>query len=107
MDWSYLLFGVLLFVAVVLGLEGLYQLWASSHSAEAKRLAARLRYLEGAPIDASSAEARRNTELRWKWVEAELLSQLALGQRLLAYVHSADTGRSAADLLLLSTLLGG
>jgi tight adherence protein B len=49
MDISYVLFAVLLFVAVVAGFEGLYQLWASKNSAEAKRVAARLRGIEGAP----------------------------------------------------------
>ncbi|NML15307.1 type II secretion system F family protein [Azohydromonas caseinilytica] len=106
MDLSYLLFGVLLFVAVVLGLEGLYQVWNSRHSAEAKRLAARLRYLEGTPESPTSLEADRNAEQRWKWIETELLAPLALGQRLLGYVRSADTDRSAGELVLLSTLLG-
>ena len=43
MDSSYILFAVLMFVAVVLAFEGGYQLWASKRSGEAKRLAARLR----------------------------------------------------------------
>jgi tight adherence protein B len=51
-------------------------------------------------------EADRNAEQRWKWIETELLAPLALGQRLLGYVRSADTDRSAGELVLLSTLLG-
>ena len=47
MDSTYVLFIVLLFVAVVLALEGAYQVWASKNSTEAKRVAARLRTLEG------------------------------------------------------------
>ncbi len=46
MDQSLILFMVLLFVAVVLGLEGVYQSWAAKNSAEAKRLAPRLRGVE-------------------------------------------------------------
>lgn len=107
MDSSYLLFGVLLFVAVVLALEGAYQLWSSRHSSEAKRLAARLRYLEGTPAADPEAEARRQAEQRWKWIETELLAPLPVGQRLLHYVRSADTGRSAGELLLMSALLTG
>jgi tight adherence protein B len=107
MDTSYLLFGVLLFVAVVLGLEGVYQLWSSRHSGEAKRLAARLRYLEGTPAVDPEAQARRQAEQRWKWIETELLAPLSAGQRLLAYVRGAGTGRSAGELVLLSGLLGG
>ena len=107
MDLSYLLFAVLLFVAVVLALEGLYQLWRSRHSAEAKRLAARLRYLEGTPVSQEPSGKRRDDEQRGKWIETELLAPLALGQRLLGYVRSADTGRSAGELVLLSALLGG
>jgi tight adherence protein B len=105
MDTSHLLFGVLLFVAVVLALEGLYLLWSSRHSSEARRLAARLRYLEGTPASDPEAEARRQAEQRWKWIETELLAPLSLGQRLLDYVRSADTARSAGELLLLSGLL--
>lgn len=104
MDTSYLLFGVLLFLAVVLALEGLYQLWSSRHSGEARRLAARLRYLEGTPVADPEAEARRQAEQRWKWIETQLLAPLSVGQRLLGYVRSADTGRSAGELLLLSAL---
>ncbi|WP_298235028.1 type II secretion system F family protein [uncultured Azohydromonas sp.] len=105
METSYLLFGVLLFVAVVLALEGLYQLWNSRHSGEARRLAARLRYLEGTPVADPEAEARRQAEQRWKWVETELLAPLSMGRRLLHYVRSADTGRSAGELLVASVLL--
>ena len=107
MDTSYLLFGTLLFVAVVLALEGLYQLWNSRLSSEARRLAARLRYLEGTLAVDPEAQARRQAEQRWRWIETELLAPLPVGQRLLHYVRSADTGRSAGELLLLSALLGG
>ena len=56
-----MLFIVLLFVAVVLALEGAYHVWASKNSAEAKRVAARLRQLEGASDEAPlrSSGARR------------------------------------------------
>ncbi|WP_157263420.1 type II secretion system F family protein [Azohydromonas aeria] len=102
MDTSYLLFGVLLFLAVVLALEGLYQMWNSRHSAEARRLEARLRYLEGAPAVDPESGARRNAEQRWKWIESQLLQPLPLGQRVLDYVASAATGRSAGELVLAS-----
>ena len=46
MNPTYALFAVFMFVAVALSLEGLLQIWASKHSAAAKRLAARLQSIE-------------------------------------------------------------
>ena len=46
MDMTYLLFALAVFIAVVLGLEGLYLVWASKRSAQARRISARLQSLE-------------------------------------------------------------
>lgn len=42
MNTTFLVFAVLLFLATVLAIEGLYLYWASHHGAQAKRIAARL-----------------------------------------------------------------
>jgi hypothetical protein len=47
MDLSFVLFSVVTFLAVVLLLEGLYNIWASRSSPEAKRIATRLDALSG------------------------------------------------------------
>lgn len=105
MDMAYLIFGVLLFLTVVLAVEGLYLMWAARHSTEARRLAARLRYLEGAPEEAPDAR-RQDLERHWKWLESQVLAPLPLGRWLLDHVRSAGTGRSAGELLALSAALG-
>jgi tight adherence protein B len=106
MDTGYLLFGVLLFVAVVLTLEGLYHLWAARHSAEARRIAARLRFLDGAPATAALSIDRLDTAQRQDWLTSGLLAQLGPAQRLREMVRTSGTGRKARELLLASVVLG-
>jgi tight adherence protein B len=106
MDTGYLLFGVLLFVAVVLALEGLYHLWAARHSAEAKRIAARLRFLDGAPAAAPLSIDRLDPAQQQDWLNKGMLAQLGPAQRLRKMVRTSGTGRKARELLLSSVVLG-
>jgi tight adherence protein B len=105
MDTGYLLFGVLLFVAVVLAFEGLYHLWAARHSTEAKRIAARLRFLDGAPTAAPLSIDKRDTSQQQDWLNKGLLAQLTTVQRLREMVRTSGTGRKARELLLASVVL--
>ena len=68
MDQSLILFAVLLFVAVVLGLEGVYQSWAAKNSAESKRLTQRLRNVEDGPQDAAPSIERLQDKGRLRWL---------------------------------------
>jgi tight adherence protein B len=106
MDTGYLLFGVLLFVAVVLTFEGLYHLWAARHSAEAKRIAARLRFLDGAPAAAPLSIDRLDAAQQQDWLGKGLLAQLGPVQRLREMVSTSGTGRKARELVLASLALG-
>jgi tight adherence protein B len=106
MDSSYVLFAVLLFVAVVAGLEGLYQLWASKNSAEAKRLAARLRGIEGAPEQSPELSIERRADPgRLPWLDDALLTLLPASARMQRHVQASGTGRSAGELVAASVVL--
>ena len=107
MDTSYVLFIVLLFVAVVLGLEGLYQVWASKNSAEAKRVAGRLRQLGDDTSHAPVSIERRAAERRWNWLDDSAVAALPRGQALLDYLETSGTGRGATEMFIYSTVLGG
>lgn len=105
MDSSHVLFTVMMFVAVALSVEGLYQLWASKSSAEAKRLANRLRAIDagdGAPLSLERTRSRS----QWRWLDDNVVAQLPRGDRLLRYIETSGTGKSAGDLMLASGLLG-
>ena len=106
MDTSYVLFVVLLFVAVVLALEGLYTVWASKSSAEAKKLAARLR-----AIDASSAAAplsieRTKRRNHWSWLDDHLIGLLPNGDKLMRYLETSGTGTTAGEIVVTSAAFG-
>lgn len=105
MDISLILFAAIAFLAVVLSLEGLYNLWASRHSPEARRIAARLAALaEDAPVGIASI-AREQTTERLPRLNA-LLARFAPGQRLRRTVGASAMNTSPAELLLLSLALG-
>jgi tight adherence protein B len=106
MDTAYMLFGVLLFVAVVLALEGLYHLWAARHSAEAKRIAARLRFLDGESPAAPLSIDKQDPAQQQGWLHSSFLSQLTLLQQLHETVRTSGTGRKLHELLLASVTLG-
>lgn len=105
MDASYFIMGVLLFVSVVLSLEGLYHLWAAKHSAEAKRIAARLRFLDGGPAASPLSIDRRDAPQQLSWLRSEVLAQLRLVRALHEHVRTSGTGRTLSELLLGSLLL--
>jgi tight adherence protein B len=107
MDTSYVLFIVLMFVAVVLALEGAYSVWASKNSAEAKRVASRLRQLEGASMETPVTIERKPAERRWSWLEDGLIAGLPKGADLQTYVETSGTGRSVSEMLIYSAALGG
>lgn len=105
MDATYILFGVLMFVAVAGALEGVFLLWASTRSAEARRLASRLRTLEGAPVQATVSIERQAVERRWPWIDELLLPALPRGAALVHRVETSGTGRSAGELIVWSAAL--
>ncbi len=105
MDSSYILFIVLLFVAVVLALEGGYQMWASKHSPEARRVAARLRSLDNAGAPVAMSIERRAAVRRWNWLDDSVLAGLPKGPELLRHLETSGTGLGAAEMLLYSAVL--
>lgn len=106
MDPTYVVFIVLLFVAVVLAIEGVYQVWASKNSSEAKRLAARLRTLDEASAQTAVSIERRAAARRWNWLDDSVLAGLPKGPELLRYVETSGTGRGVAEMLVYSAALG-
>ncbi|MDB5764992.1 MAG: type secretion system protein [Herminiimonas sp.] len=87
MDYFYYLFGTLIFIAVVLFIEGAYLTWNSSKGPEAERIARRLRNM--------SAGAH-NGEQEISIIKQRLLSQSPAMQRLLLRIPRI----SALDRLL-------
>jgi tight adherence protein B len=105
MDLSFVLFAVVAFLAVVLFLEGVYNLWASGSSPEAKRIAQRLQLLSGdAQTSAASIERAQERE-RMPRLNA-LLAHLGFGQRLTRWVAASGMAVSAAELIVMSAVLG-
>lgn len=104
MNLSYALFAVAAFVAVVLCLEGLYNLWASRHSAEARRITARLDALAGDPVTRAGIERVEQAQ-RLPWLNA-LIARSAPGLALQRWVGTSALKVSAAELLVLSLVLG-
>jgi tight adherence protein B len=104
MDLSFALFAVCAFLAVVLALEGLYNLWASRRSAEALRIASRLEALSGT-VHTELSLARIRQPGRWPALAAWLERSNA-GARLQRHVRSAGVQVSAGELILLSMALG-
>lgn len=106
MDTTFVLFSLLAFLAVVLGLEGLYNLWASRRSAEARRIASRLSTLAGdAEWDVSRLE-RVEEETRLPALD-RLLRATPAGLRLERHVRAGGSTLAASELLALSGLLTG
>ncbi|MBO9686277.1 MAG: type II secretion system F family protein [Mitsuaria chitosanitabida] len=106
MDLSLILFSGVAFLAVLLAIEGLYILWASRHSAEAKRIAARLSALSGEnPAGASSSIERAQTQERLPRLNA-LLARTGPGRKMRRLTAAAAVTASVAELMLLSLTLG-
>lgn len=104
MDLSLVLFVVAAFLAVVLALEGMYNIWASHSSPEAKRIAARLAALTGSTTVSTSIE-RSQQESRMPRLNA-LLNGIQIGQRMQRFVKASASAISLAELLMMSVALG-
>ena len=104
MDLSFVLFAVLAFLAVVLLLEGGYNVWASGSSPEAKRVAARLKALAG-EAEATTSIERAEQQVRMPRINA-LLGSLQIGQHMQRFTHASATGISPAELIAMSLALG-
>ena len=104
MDITFALFALLGFFAVVLAMEGLYNLWASTRSDEARRIGSRLQALRGEVRTEVSLE-RVQQRRRLPWLQ-DLVSSTAPGERMSLFVRSSGMQISAAELLLLSLVLG-
>ena len=105
MDSSYVLFAVLMFVAVVLALEGGYQLWASKRSGEAKRLAARLRAIESGGRETMLSIERAKPTGSWAWLDRHLIGWLPRGEQLARYLSTSGTTRTVAQLVASTVVL--
>ncbi|HSI58047.1 MAG TPA: type II secretion system F family protein [Ideonella sp.] len=104
MDMSFMLFAVVAFLAVVLALEGVYNLWASRRSPEARRIATRLEALSGeAPGPASIERVRQQS--RMPRLDA-LLGRSSAVRRLQRFVTASAMAVSPAELILTSAALG-
>ena len=105
MDLSFVLFAVVAFLAVVLSLEGVYNLWATRSSPEAKRIATRLEALAGEAITPASIERARQPS-RMPRLNA-LLGATPFGARMLRFVTASAMAVSPAELIVMSVALGG
>jgi tight adherence protein B len=104
MNVSFALFAVVAFLAVVLALEGAYNLWASRKSPEAMRIAARLEALAGESLTTASI-ARDLAPSRMPRLNA-LLAGFGTGRRVQRFIDASAVAVSPAELLLLSLVLG-
>ena len=103
MDITFLLFALFGFLAVVLALEGLYNLWASNSSDEARRIGSRLAALQGEVRTEISLE-RVQQRSRMPWLQ-DLVGSTGPGEQLSIFVRSSGLRVSSAELLLLSLVL--
>ena len=106
MDTSYIVFAVMMFVAVVLSFEGGYQLWASKRSGEAKRLAARLRAIESGGRETILSIERAKPAGVWARLDRHVAKWLPRGEQLARYVSTSGTSRSVAQLGTSTIVLG-
>ena len=104
MDTSLIVVAAVGFLAVVLSLEGLYNLWSSRSSPQARRIARRLEMIGGDTAAIASIERSRES-VRMPRLNA-WLRQLAIGQRLLRFVSASGVNISPAELITMSTALG-
>jgi len=97
------LFALLGFLAVVLALEGAYNLWASTRSDEARRIGSRLQALRG-EVRTEISLQRVQERSRLPWLQ-DLVASTGPGERLSLFVRSSGLQVSAAEWLLLSAVL--
>jgi tight adherence protein B len=103
MDTSFVVFAVIAFLAVVLALEGLYNLWASGSSPEARRIARRLALLDDAATAVTSIERTRESA-RMPRLNA-WLRQVGPGRRLHRFVDASGMNISPGELMMMSITL--
>jgi tight adherence protein B len=103
-DVSFVLFAVVTFLAVVLALEGAYNLWASGKSPEARRITARLEALSGEASTTASIE-RNLAPTRMLRLNA-LLATMGFGQRMHRFISASAIAVSPAEMILMSLALG-
>lgn len=103
MDPTFALFTVIAFLAVVLALEGLYNLWASTRSAEARRIAGRLAALSG-ELRPAEASLERSPQGEASGLQ-RLLDRFEAGRGLGKWVQSSGLALTPAKLLLASAAL--
>jgi tight adherence protein B len=103
MDVYFVLFAVAAFFAVVLALEGAYNLWNSRNGAQAKRIAARLEALAGESLATASIERARE-QSRLPRLNAALAS-FGTGQRMKRFIAASAITVSPAEMVLLSLAL--
>ncbi len=103
MDVTFALFAIIGFLAVVLALEGLFNLWASHRSPEAQRIASRLAALKGEIRTEVSLE-RVQQQGRMPWLH-DLLVSTSPGERLARFVRSSGVSFSAGELVALTVML--
>ena len=89
MDALYLVFGVFLFIAVVLLVEGAYLMWNTSKGPEAKRIARRLRLMS-----AGASQAGEETSI----LKSRMLSETPSIER--NYLPQSPRSRGRAKLTL-------
>jgi len=111
MDYLYYVFGILIFIAVVLLIEGTYMSWNAAKGPEAERVARRLRMMSaGAHTDQQTASLIKQRLLADSPALQKLLLQLPRVQLLDRLLEQSGMDWSVADLLGLSGLglvLGG
>jgi len=89
---------------VVLGMEGVYNLWANTRSAEARRVNDRLAMLRG---DIRTEVSLEKVQERRRFAALQrLLEAFSGGHRLSKWVGSSGLSVSAIELLIMSVLLG-
>lgn len=104
MDPTFALFSVVAFLAVVLSLEGIYNLWSSRNSEEAKRIQTRIEALAGETFTTTSIE-RDLQKSRMPKLNA-LLGQVAPGQKMHRFVAASAMAVSPVELIAMSLALG-
>jgi tight adherence protein B len=103
-DATMILFAVFGFLAVVLALEGVYNLWVSKHGAEARRINERLASLGGETFVEAAIE-RSERPVRMAGFQA-LIERTTVGERLTRWVRASGSSYGAGELILMSVGLG-
>ena len=104
MDLTIGMVSVLGFLAVVMALEGLYNVWASRSSQEAKRISSRLASLTG-EVHTEVTLERVQQRGRLPWLQ-DLVAATAPGESINRFVRASGMAVTGAELLLLSLVLG-